>query len=404
MKTITVNTKDLKTALALISKTVDKKSTLFVLSYVLLSVKDGWLRLSTTNLEQVTVCSIPAVISNGLFENYTPLAGVDHAALTIAVKAIGKEKSTVLGYDGGKLLVSNMVDAILDNGYPIDTLPLEEFPPLPPHPADVTPDIFWTMSAGSLLQAVNHVLFAAYKKDDARPVLSTIHVANTKNGLTFTTANGFILARFTCGAPGQYASGLFDLNVPAILFPALVKHLAALDPDSPVFVAYNKTKDLVSFVCRGNVTFFSTLTPGTYPDVDQVIPRACQNSTMLATRDLLAACDKAIALAKINGVKSYKDDCYAGIMALVLGNEKVAALWKEGLSDKVVTLATINATVDENNNVPLTIAFNPNFVKGVLTAANTDCVVMETLNGTSPAKFINNGHNLYVVMPMLWEK
>src|ERR1700730_14956243 len=178
---------NLAEGLTVVGRVVPAKSTLPILSNVLLSTRDGELQLTANNLELSVDHRVPAAIAregeftlpSRLLSDYVAL--LDHGQkveLDLNPKthkvhlACGRYEANVAGIHA------------------------EHFPPIPA----VSGGQSFSIPAGLLKQAINEVVFAA-APDDTRPVLAGVLVKMSGGSLTLAAADGFRLAVRTVELP-----------------------------------------------------------------------------------------------------------------------------------------------------------------------------------------------------------
>src|SRR5215813_6877660 len=161
---------NLAEGLSVVGRVVPTKSTLPVLSNVLLSTRDGELQLTANNLELSVAHRVPAAVDKEgnitlparLLADYVAL--LDHGqnvGLELNTKthkvhlACGRYEANVAGIDA------------------------EDFPPVPA----VSGGSSFAIPAGLLKEAIGEVVFAA-APDDTRPVLAGVLVKISRSTLT----------------------------------------------------------------------------------------------------------------------------------------------------------------------------------------------------------------------------
>src|SRR5215831_16693266 len=171
---------NLAEGLAVVGRVVPAKSTLPVLSNVLLSTRETELQLTANNLDLSVAHRVPATVSNAgeitlparLLSDYVAL--LDHGQkveLELNPKthkvhlACGRYEANIAGIDA------------------------EDFPPVP----QVSGGPSFTIPAGMLKETIAGVVFAA-APDDTRPVLAGALLQISGGSLTLAAADGFRLA------------------------------------------------------------------------------------------------------------------------------------------------------------------------------------------------------------------
>src|SRR5437763_15187306 len=179
---------NLAEGLSVVGRVVPNKSTLPVLSNVLLSTRDGELQLTANNLELSVAHRVPTTgisregeitLPARLLSDYVAL--LDHGQkveLDLNPKthkvhlACGRYEANIAGIDA------------------------EDFPPIPA----VSGGPSFAIPASILKEAINEVVFAA-APDDTRPVLAGVLLKMGGTTLTLAAADGFRLAVRTVELP-----------------------------------------------------------------------------------------------------------------------------------------------------------------------------------------------------------
>jgi len=171
---------NLAEGLSVVGRVVPTKSTLPVLSNVLLSTRDGELQLTANNLELSVAHRVPGAVEREgeitlparLLADYVAL--LDHGqkvSLELNAKthkvhlACGRYEANISGIDA------------------------EDFPPIP----QVSGGPSFTIPAATLKETITGVVFAA-APDDTRPVLAGALLRISGGSLTLAAADGFRLA------------------------------------------------------------------------------------------------------------------------------------------------------------------------------------------------------------------
>jgi DNA polymerase-3 subunit beta len=151
---------------------------------------------------------------------------------------------------------------------------------------------------------------------------------------------------------------------------------------------------------RGQVIFHmkdaelvSQLIEGTYPDLEQVIPRGHMTRTVISTDAFRKACKQAEIFAR-EGSHIARISITSG-GELQPGSVEIFGQSEETGSNQNV----VEATVDGPN---VLIAFNVRFLREVLDVIKTPNVALETTSDASPGviKPVGGENFLHVIMPM----
>jgi DNA polymerase-3 subunit beta len=371
---------NLAKGLAIVGRAVATKSTLPVLSNILLATDQGRLKLAATNLEIGITCWIGAKVEEegattvparllGEFVNSLPNDKID-LALTVRTQtlhlACQRYTANIKGIDA------------------------EEFP-LIPTVAD-TPTV--ALEPDLLREMINQVAFAA-AADDSRPVLAGVLMSFRDNSLTLAAADGFRLSVRTAAieppAAGSATPAGLDVIVPARTMQEVAR--IAAEGKEPVEVTVTPNKNQVLFHLS-NVDVVSRLVEGAFPNYQQIIPKEHKTRAVVSTSDFLKATKIASFFAR-DAANIVRLNIIPGEEELVPGRVTVAATAAE-VGDN---LNEIDAVVEGQ---PLQIAFNARYLTDVLSVLTATQVGLEASTSSSPGVVRPVGVEgfTHVLMPM----
>ncbi|HEU5349123.1 MAG TPA: DNA polymerase III subunit beta [Ktedonobacterales bacterium] len=379
---LTCKQQDLARGLSTVSHAVSTRSTLPILSNVLLAAENGRLRLSATNLEIGITCWVPANIQD---EGTTTSPA---RLLTDFVNTLPPaDVSLALQPSGQSLKVSGQRSQATIRG-----MEPGEFPTIPTADGGEPP---LTLKAGELRAMIGEVAFAA-ATDDARPVFTGV-LARVRDGrLTFAAADSFRLAvRSTAieESGGGVATAVSDMLIPARTLTELAK---VMPSDGIVQVVVTPNRNQVLFRISDDLEMVSTLIAGQFPNYEAILPKGHTTRVTIDTELFRQAAKQASIFARDS----------ANIVRL-----KVAEGESGGLTPGIVTLA---ATAEESGDTTATldgamdgpgmeIIFNVKYLTDVLGVVSTPSVALE-LNSPQQPGVIRPGSGesdyVYVIMPM----
>ena len=372
---VTVLQENLARGLSTVSRAVSSRSTLPVLSNILIATDEGRLRLSATNLELGITCWIPARIDeNGsttvpsrTFSDLVNTLPGDQVQLNLDVK------TQTLHVKGGS------------SNNDIKGIDAQEFPPMPtPEMKDAV-----QLNVADFKEMIQQVVFAS-STDEARPVLMGVLMQVEKDKVTMAAADGFRLSV----RKGQLAHAVkdsFNIIIPSRALNELAR--VAHDPEEPIYMAVPKQRGQVIFRVK-DVEVVSQLIDGTFPDYHQIIPRNYKSRTLVSTAALLKACKQAEIFAREGSnvarfnIKSAQSDMQPSEVEISATSEET------GKNETIV-----EATVDGSG---VLIAFNVKFLREALEVIKTPNVALETTAQNAPGvvKPVGDDNFLHVIMPM----
>ncbi len=372
---VTVLQENLARGLSIVSRAVSPRSTLPVLSNILIASDEGRLRLSATNLELGITCWIAARIEQ---EGSTTVPARTFADLINALPA-----------DQVQLALDTQTQSLHVQGgtsnNDIKCIDAQEFPPLP------VPDMDGAvqLNVADFKEMIQQVAFAA-STDEARPVLMGVLVSVEKDQITMAAADGFRLsvrkATLSSSLPQP-----FTAIIPARALNELAR--VSSDGEEPIYMVLPKGRGQVLFRVK-DVEVVSQLIDGTFPDYQQIIPRNYKSRTLVSTSAMLKACKQAEIFAR-EGSNVARLDIKSAQSEMQPSEVEISATSEETGKNETI----VEATVDGGG---MLIAFNVKFLREALEAVKTPNVALETSGPNAPGVVRPVGDNDYiqVIMPM----
>jgi len=371
---VSVLQENLAKGLNIVSRAVSPRSTLPVLSNVLVATDEGRLRLSATNLELGITCWIGAKIEEEgsttvPARTFTELVGTlsdQQVEMSLSVRT-----QTLNVHSGSSNTDLKCIDS-------------QEFPPMPtPDSGDGIP-----LNVTDLREMIQQVAFAA-STDEARPILTGVLVTIDGDELTMASADGFRLSvRKT------------NLSSPNSRPQLAVVPARALSELARIISDGDEVVDMILPPDRGQVVFqmkdfqlVSQLIEGTFPDYEQIIPRSKETRSVLSTSAFLKACKQAEIFAR-------EGSHIARINITPGGELKPGSIMISGQSEETgSSQSEMDASID---GTPLLIAFNVRFLREVLEVVKTPEIALETSVDTAPGiiRPVGDENFLHVIMPM----
>jgi DNA polymerase-3 subunit beta len=371
---VTVLQESLAHGLSIVSRAVSPRSTLPVLSNVLVASDEGRLRLSATNLELGITCWIGAKIEEEGSTTVPARTFVDLVG-TLPQEQVSLNLVTATQTLNVRCGASNTDIKCID---------AQEFPPLP------VPDMEGAIlvNVADFKDMISQVVFAA-SMDEARPVLMGVLVTVEKDTITMAAADGFRLS-VRKGTLSQPAAQPVTAIIPARALAELAR--VAADGNETILMVMPKGRGQVIFRMK-EMEVVSQLIDGTFPDYQQIIPRSYKSRTILSTPALLKACKQAEIFAREGSNVARLDIKSAG--DLEPGAVEISAQSEETGSNETIVAATIEG-------VGLLIAFNVKYMREVLEVIKSPNVALETSAANAPGVIrpVGDENFLHVIMPM----
>ncbi len=372
---VTVLQENLAHGLGIVSRAVSPRSTLPVLSNILVASDEGRLRLSATNLELGITCWITARIEQ-------------EGSTTVPARTFSDLVNTLPG-DQVLLSLDTKTQTLNVRGgtstNDIKCIDAQEFPPLP------VPDLEGAvqLNVADFREMIQQVAFAA-STDEARPVLMGVLIQVDKDKLTMAAADGFRLSvrKATLSTP---APAPLTAIIPAKALTELAR--VASDGEETIYMIVPKGRGQVVFRVK-DVEVVSQLIDGTFPDYQQIIPRKYTSRTLVSTASLVKACKQAEIFAR-EGSNVARLNIKSSNGELQPSEVEITATSEETGKNETI----VEATVDGSG---VLIAFNVKFLREALEVIKTPNVALETSAANAPGvvRPVGDEEFLHVIMPM----
>jgi len=365
---------NLAKGLSIVGRAVATRSTLPVLSNVMLATDGSRLKLSATNLEIGIVCWIGAKVEEDGsitvparlltdFVNSLPPERID-MELTVRTQTLNLKcarfEANIKGIDA------------------------QEFPLIP----TAGEDSKISLDSSMLRQMIDQVVFAA-ATDESRPILTGVLAKFQGEQLTLAAADGFRLSVRTAHL-SEPASEPVTVIVPARALAELSR--ISTEQEQPIEVTITPARNQALFH-MANVDLVSQLIEGNFPDYNQIIPKSYSTRTVVSTSDFLKAAKTVNIFAR--------DAANIIRLEVVPGGE---------LAPGRVTLTATSAEVGDNvgefdaviEGQEMEIAFNAKYLIDILSVADAAQVALETTTASSPGviKPVGSEDFIHVIMPM----
>lgn len=374
---------NLAKGLSIVGRAVASRSTLPVLSNVLVATDNGQLKLSATNLEIGVNCWVGAKVE-------------EEGAITVPARLLGDFVNSLpperidLELDEATQTLNLKCARIESNIKGIDA---QEFP-LVPTAADSEDAI--RLDPESLRTMIDQVVFAA-ATDESRPILTGVLVQFDEDSLTMAAADGFRLSVKSTPLNQNVTNTLDAIGLSdSLIIPArALMELSRIVGDQEQFVEMIITpaRKQILFHLQ-DVDLVSQLIEGKFPDYKQIIPPSYATRTVLDTASFLKAVRVSHLFAR-DSANIVKLEISPSGDELMNGRITLMATSAE-LGDNV---ADLDASIEGDS---IEIAFNAKYLIDVLSVVNSPQVVLETSAPSSPGVIrpVGDEKFTYVIMPM----
>jgi len=366
---------NLARGLGIVGRAVASRSSLPVLSNVMLATDGGRLKLSATNLEIGISCWIGAKVSEEgaitvparLLTEFVSSLPPEQIDLELSVRtqtlhlSCARFEANIKGIDAQE--------------FPI-VLTAEEGAP------------FVTVDPDELRQMIARVVFAA-ATDESRPILTGVLTAFEGDRLTMAAADGYRLSVEHITLEKAVPEKV-EVIVPARALAELARISA--DQTEPIGIIITPARNQILFHLQ-DIDLVSQLIEGRFPDYRQIIPTSYTNRAILDVQSFLKATRVAHLFAR-DSANIVRLDINAGD-ELMPGRVTLMATSNQ-LGDNV---GQLDATVDGE---PIQIAFNAKYLIDVLSVISSAQVALDTISPSSPGVLRRPGDDrfVHVIMPM----
>jgi len=349
-----------------VQNVVSNRTTLPILSNVLLRADGTHLEITATDLDVTVACKVEAKVAKP-------------GATTLPVKklfGIVRELNGEIEIETDEKNIASIKSG--SSYFKIHGLSADEFPPLP----NFKDDKKVTVSQETIRSMLKKTSFAV-STDESRYVLNGIFISLKEGKMTFVATDGRRLALVDEEVDiSEKSSGEFI--VPAKAVNELTR---LLQDKGTVEIKFGENQ--ASFALQNENSFsvllITKLIEGNYPNYRQVIPGEAKERISLVREEFQQALRRAEIMTseKANSVK------------LAFGKNTLTITANSPEVGEARETMAINYKGKE-----FAIAFNPRYLIDPLAALAVDEIFMELIDELSPGVVKINGPFLYVVMPM----
>ncbi len=257
-------------AVLIAERITGKKESLPILSCVLLDVEKGFF-VRATNLEAGVEISVPVDIDE------KGSVAVPANILAQTLRSIGGEK-VLLKTDAGNLIIESKGTRTL-----IKAIPHDEFPKLSPAQ---TKKQNVSLPRERLIRGIQSVLYAA-SPSMIRPELGSVYVSVKASGVVCAATDSFRLAEKIM--KGTVAHDGSDVLIPLKHAAELVHVLERISDETVEIFA----DDSQLTAAAGSLRFVSRIIDGTFPNYQEIIPKAFAATATLLKSDFAEMLHKA---------------------------------------------------------------------------------------------------------------
>lgn len=385
---VSVNQPSLAKALGITTRAVSSRTTMPVLSHILIEAKSNQLRLAATNREIGINCWIAAKVEDEgaitiparlLFEfvNSLPPERID---MELAVRtqtlhlSCARFEANIKGIDAFEFPLLMSAEQVVEI-------------------ANAKAELFTQASFGAsaLRKMIDQTTFAA-STDENRPTLTGVEVTLSPDLVQMAATDGYRLSVRTLAIEGGPEKT--TVIVPEKSLGEVARISADADASEPVRCIITPQRNQALFAMVGSekagiqrVELVSELIDARFPDYRATIPKTYTTRTIVDTAALLKAVRVALLFARDN----------ANIIRLHIGGDQLRLTGTSAeMGDNVGDLAA------EVEGLPIEIALNAKYCIDVLSQIDQPQVALETTQPTRPMMIrpIGQPEFEHILMPM----
>jgi len=355
-----------------VQNAVSPKSTLPILSNLLLETDKNRLNLFCTDLELGINTNIPAEV-------------IRPGSISIPVKKTGDVIKELPNQDILLEVTKNQIKIECSKSFfKIFGLPKEEFPKTPTFKEEKK----FSLPQNILKTAIKKTYFSV-SSNETRYVLNGLYFKVEQGFLTMVGTDGRRLACTTVKLK-EIKDVSFNVIIPIKAIQELLQVLEDKKEEMLIKTGENQVSfNLPTSPDLGEINLTSRLIEGKYPNYEQVIPKEVEKKIKINRDEILSATRRAAILTS-EKANSLKLSFFSPGKLIISANTPDVGEAKEELD--------IDYKGDELN-----IAFNPNFLLDIFKNIETQDILFGLSNSLSPGVINPVGKNenyTYVIMPM----
>lgn len=362
---VTILQSNFAKALSQVSRIVGSRTTLPVLSNVLIVAKKGKIKISATDLEVgISTQTIGKIDEEG--EVTLPARLLSDFVLN------NKDESIDISAENLKVtLKSSRFEANLTG------IAAEEFPVVPEPPEGYLVEF----EKAAFMDALKKVSIAP-ANDETRPVLAGIYFLFDGHDLLLAATDSFRLAEKKMTLPSEHAER--KVVIPSRTVNELLRLLGSTESET---ISLAAAENQIAFVV-GETYIVSRLIEGVFPNYSQIIPTSFKVQAKVKLSDLVSAVKMSSLFARDLANNNIK-----------LGVDKGGLTVSSATSQMGSAKSKVAA---ETTGEGLEIAFNARYILDVLNVLGQDEVILKFNDGSSAAVVgvEKDPGFTYIIMPL----
>ncbi|MCL2491340.1 MAG: DNA polymerase III subunit beta [Coriobacteriia bacterium] len=361
---LNISKNELVAALAIVSKATSNRSTIPILSGILIRATDGEIDLFSTDLETSIKTS-----AAGLIEEEGSVV-VPAKIITDIVRSL-PDVSILLETIGQSLSIKAH-----QSSFTIRTLPAEDFVKFP----EIEGVESITLPAGELAEMTKKVA-RVVGRDETRAVLTGILLQIDKNTIKMVATDSYRLAIVEKEREATEGAEQFEALIPGKALDDVVKMA-----DKSANIEITLTTNQVRFIF-GSTTFITRRIEGTYPNYQNLLPDEYALKVVLSTEEMTEAAKRAALMAANN--TALKMSVSVEDQALIM----TAQSTDQGQAEEVIMAKAVGEDRE--------ISANPTYLLDGLSVVPDEFITLELQEAMKPGIIRSEeGGYLYLFMPV----
>ncbi len=363
--------------LALVSRGVSARSTIQLLSGILLEAEEGSMKLSATDME-ISIQTSSA-------------AEVEEVGRVVVPARIFND--VVRSLPGGELsLTHDRSEGVVrlaarENEYSIRAYAAEDFPQLPKFDEAIA----FKMSGEALVETVEKVS-RSYSRDETRPVLTGILISFEESHVRMVTTDSYRLSIKETELATTF-DGSREAIIPARAMQEVGRIFSASDEEQ-IEIALSENQALFSI---GDVLFGTRLIEGNFPEYKRLLPNTFEREISVSREDLLGT------LRRVNLFAQRQTPPVPVTMSFSEGAVEVTVRNGE--------VGEARERLPANSEDDFQISFNPSYLLDGVSAVDSEKVLFRLNESLKPGLIVPDTSDnesgsreepdfLYLIMPM----
>lgn len=361
---VSINQSELSNALATVVKGSSSRSTLSILSGILIQAREGEIVLQTTNLELSIRVILPAL--------------VEEPGDTVVPAKLFSDIVKNLPDMAVSLTTSEAVVTVFCNNttYSLKTLNPLDFPLFPEVEADQEISFPFDAFARMVKSTARTV-----SRDESHPILTGILIVQSGNSLKMVATDSYRLA---------IAEETLESTPPrefeAVISGSFLQDIIGLPSSSdPIILALNENQIVITY---HNATFINRRIEGVFPNYKQLLSNDYTTKVTISRTELIDAIRRVSLLSNKISPVQVSVDAEAGILTLISTSQDV------GNAQESIVCTAEGESID--------IAFNYTFMLDGLSSIQSDEITFNFLGAMKPGVLQSTGEEqfLYLIMPV----